>query len=867
MIRSSKDVQGTNTQDGLSEFTVREERMATEKLSPGMQQYLDIKKDYQDAFLLFRMGDFYELFYEDAVNAAQILEIAITSRNKNSENPIPMAGVPYHSAQQYIDTLVESGYKVAIAEQMEDPKQAVGVVKREVVQVITPGTVVDSSKSSGENNFLVSLDREEGQYGLAYMDLATGEFQVTTLTDFDQACGEIRNLQAREVVVGYALPESEEKVLSNQMNLLLSRVEDVLEDVQLLGGDLSPLEKKVAGKLLHYVFQTQMRELSHLKKVHHYEIKDFLQMDYATKTSLDLTENARTGKKQGSLFWLMDETKTAMGGRLLRSWIQHPLINKDRITKRQDVVQVFLDSFFERSDLSDSLRGVYDIERLASRVSFGKTNPKDLLQLASTLSHVPQIRAILENIASPALETLVSKLDAIPELENLISSAISPDASQVITEGNIIQSGFDETLDKYRLVMREGTSWIADIEAKERTTSGISNLKIDYNKKDGYYFHVTNSQLGHVPSHFFRKATLKNSERYGTEELARIEGEMLEAREKSANLEYEIFMRIREEAGKYIKRLQALAQTIATIDVLQSFAVVAENQHLVRPSFTTNRILKIEKGRHAVVEKVMGAQSYIPNSVVMDADTDIQLITGPNMSGKSTYMRQLAIIIIMAQMGSYVPAEMAVLPIFDAIFTRIGAADDLVSGQSTFMVEMMEANRAIRQASEHSLILFDELGRGTATYDGMALAQAIIEYIHDRTKAKTLFATHYHELTELSTSLTRLENLHVATLEKDGQVTFLHKIEKGPADKSYGIHVAKIAGLPVDLLERADSILTHLESQDKQVISRQKATAEQISLFEAPQSSPVLEELRNLDIYNMTPLEVMAAVSEMKKKL
>ena len=867
MIRSSKDVQGTNTQDGLSEFTVREERMATEKLSPGMQQYLDIKKDYQDAFLLFRMGDFYELFYEDAVNAAQILEIAITSRNKNSENPIPMAGVPYHSAQQYIDILVESGYKVAIAEQMEDPKQAVGVVKREVVQVITPGTVVDSSKSSGENNFLVSLDREEDQYGLAYMDLATGEFQVTTLADFDQACGEIRNLQAREVVVGYVLPESEEKVLSNQMNLLLSRVEDVLEDVQLLGDELSPLEKRVAGKLLHYVFQTQMRELSHLKKVHHYEIKDFLQMDYATKTSLDLTENARTGKKHGSLFWLMDETKTAMGGRLLRSWIQHPLIDKDRITKRQDVVQVFLDSFFERSDLSDSLRGVYDIERLASRVSFGKTNPKDLLQLASTLSHVPQIRAILENIASPALETLVSKLDAIPELENLISSAISPDASQVITEGNIIQSGFDETLDKYRLVMREGTSWIADIEAKERATSGISNLKIDYNKKDGYYFHVTNSQLGHVPSHFFRKATLKNSERYGTEELARIEGEMLEAREKSANLEYEIFMRIREEAGKYIKRLQALAQTLATIDVLQSFAVVAENQHLVRPSFTANRTLKIEKGRHAVVEKVMGAQSYIPNSVVMDADTDIQLITGPNMSGKSTYMRQLAIIVIMAQMGSYVPAEQATLPIFDAIFTRIGAADDLVSGQSTFMVEMMEANRAIRQASEHSLILFDELGRGTATYDGMALAQAIIEYIHDRTKAKTLFATHYHELTELSTSLTRLENLHVATLEKDGQVTFLHKIEEGPADKSYGIHVAKIAGLPVDLLERADSILTHLESQDKQVVSQQKATTEQISLFEAPQSSTVLEELRNLDIYNMTPLEVMGAVSEMKKKL
>ncbi|WP_061593899.1 DNA mismatch repair protein MutS [Streptococcus gordonii] len=847
--------------------------MATEKISPGMQQYLDIKKDYQDAFLLFRMGDFYELFYEDAVNAAQILEIALTSRNKNSENPIPMAGVPYHSAQQYIDVLIESGYKVAIAEQMEDPKQAVGVVKREVVQVITPGTVVDSSKPAGENNFLVALDRQEQAYGLAYMDLTTGEFQVTSLTDFDQACGEIRNLRAREVVVGYCLSEDEQQVLSKQMNLLLSEVEEAMEDVQLLGDGLSSLEKQTAGKLLAYVFQTQMRELSHLKKAHHYEIKDFLQMDYATKTSLDLTENARTGKKHGSLFWLMDETKTAMGGRLLRSWIQHPLIDKGRIIKRQDVVQVFLDYFFERSDLVDSLKGVYDIERLVSRVSFGKTNPKDLLQLSSTLSHVPQIRSILETIESPALESLVARLDAIPELENLISSAIDPDAPQVITEGNIIRTGFDETLDQYRLVMREGTSWIADIEAKERVASGIANLKIDYNKKDGYYFHVTNSQLGNVPSHFFRKATLKNSERFGTEELARIEGEMLEAREKSANLEYEIFMRIREEVGKYIQRLQALAQTLATVDVLQSFAVVAESQHLVRPSFTSSRSLQIKKGRHAVVEKVMGAQSYIPNSIELDQETDIQLITGPNMSGKSTYMRQLAMIVIMAQMGSYVPAEVASLPIFDAIFTRIGAADDLVSGQSTFMVEMMEANRAIRQASERSLILFDELGRGTATYDGMALAQAIIEYIHDRTKAKTLFATHYHELTGLSSSLTRLENVHVATLEKDGQVTFLHKIEAGPADKSYGIHVAKIAGLPKDLLTRADAILTDLENQEKREASLpasrtdSQKVSEQMSLFVEETENPVLTELRDLDIYNMTPLEVMAAVAELKKKL
>lgn len=852
--------------------------MTKEKLSPGMQQYLDIKKDYPDAFLLFRMGDFYELFYEDAINAAQILEIALTSRNKNSENPIPMAGVPYHSVQQYIDVLIESGYKVAIAEQVEDPKKAVGVVKREVVQVITPGTVVDSSKPDSQNNFLVALDKLENLYGLAYMDLVTGEFQVTSLSDFNIVCGEIRNLRAREVVLGYELPESEHQVLANQMNLLLSQVGTAFEDVQLLGDELSRLEHQVAGKLLEYVHQTQLRELSHLKRVHHYEIKDFLQMDYATMASLDLTENARTGKKHGSLYWLMDETKTAMGTRLLRRWIQQPLIDKERILKRQDVVQVFLDYFFERSDLADSLKGVYDIERLASRVSFGKTNPKDLLQLAATLSNVPQIKGILQGIDHPVLGQLIENLDDIPELANLIQSAISPDAPNVITEGNIIQTGFDETLDKYRVVMRNGTSWIADIEAKERAASGINNLKIDYNKKDGYYFHVTNSQLEHVPSHFFRKATLKNSERFGTEELARIEGEMLEAREKSANLEYEIFMRIREEAGKYIKRLQSLAQTLATIDVLQSFAAVAEKQHFVRPEFIERPSIEIDKGRHAVVEKVMGAQTYIPNSISMDENVNVQLITGPNMSGKSTYMRQLAIIVIMAQMGSYVSAESAQLPIFDAIFTRIGAADDLVSGQSTFMVEMMEANHAISQATEHSLILFDELGRGTATYDGMALAQAIIEYIHNRTGAKTLFATHYHELTDLSTSLTQLENVHVATLEKDGQVTFLHKIEAGPADKSYGIHVAKIAGLPNDLLMRADQILARLEEQANEKPSlnpsnkgandsKENQVSEQISLFTETTESPILDELRQLDIYNMTPMEVMLAVSEMKKHL
>ena len=798
--------------------------MAKEKISPGMQQYLDIKENYPDAFLLFRMGDFYELFYEDAVKAAQILEISLTSRNKNADNPIPMAGVPYHSAQAYIDVLVEMGYKVAIAEQMENPKQAVGVVKREVVQVITPGTVVDSSKPDNANNFLVAIDKAGSRFGLAYMDVSTGEFFATELDDFSSVCSEIQNLKAREVVVGYDLPEADEQVLVKQLNLLLSKETEVYDDVHLIDTSLTDLESSVAGKLLQYVHRTQMRELSHLQKAQHYEIKDYLQMSYATKSSLDLLENARTGKKHGSLFWLLDETKTA------------------------------------------------------SRVSFGKANPKDLIQLGHTLAQVPVIKAILESFDDEALSRLLQELDALPELESLIRSAIDPDAPATITEGGIIRAGFDETLDKYRKVMSEGTSWIADIEAKEREASGITTLKIDYNRKDGYYFHVTNSNLSLVPDHFFRKATLKNSERFGTAELAKIEGEMLEAREKSSTLEYDIFMRVREQVERYIDRLQSLAKAIATVDVLQSLAVTAETNHYVRPVFNDEHRIVIDQGRHAVVEKVMGVQEYIPNTITFDSQTNVQLITGPNMSGKSTYMRQLALSVVMAQMGAYVPADSIDLPVFDAIYTRIGAADDLISGQSTFMVEMMEANQAIKRATPNSLIIFDELGRGTATYDGMALAQSIIEFIHDKVGAKTMFATHYHELTALSNTLTHLVNVHVATLEKDGEVTFLHKIVDGPADKSYGIHVAKIAGLPADLLERADTILTQLEGetvtiQPQEKVSPQEKPAtekhvnEQISLFDDFTENPVLQELRDLDIYNMTPMQVMMAVADLKQKL
>ncbi|WP_277294715.1 DNA mismatch repair protein MutS [Streptococcus hyointestinalis] len=853
--------------------------MASSKISPGMQQYLDVKKDYPDAFLLFRMGDFYELFYEDAVKAAQILEISLTSRNRNADNPIPMAGVPYHSAQQYIDTLVDLGYKVAIAEQMEDPKKAVGVVKREVVQVVTPGTVMDSTKSDSANNFLVAIDCDEQQFGLSYMDVSTGEFWVTELSDFGLVRSEIMNLKARELVVGYDLTEDEHMIFTKQMNLLLSSETEQYAS-PLIPSQLTPLEKQVAEKLLQYVHVTQKRELSHLQPVRHYEIKDHLQMSYSTKVSLDLLENTRTGKKHGSLYWLLDDTKTAMGMRMLRSWIDKPLINKEAILERQAIVQVFLEHFFERTDLTESLKGVYDIERLASRVSFGKANPKDLLQLGQTLAQVPVIKAILESFQEPALDSLVNQLDTLPELEELIRCAIDPEAQAVITEGNIIRTGFDEQLDNYRKVLREGTGWIAEIEAKEREASGIHNLKIDYNRKDGYYFHVTNSNLSLVPEHFFRKATLKNSERFGTAELAKIEGELLEARERSADLEYDIFMRVRTQVEHYIKRLQALAKTIATIDVLQSFAVVAETNHYVRPSFNDNNEIAIVDGRHAVVEKVMGSQEYIPNSIHFDTETSIQLITGPNMSGKSTYMRQLALTVIMAQMGAYVAAKSANIPVFDAIFTRIGAADDLISGQSTFMVEMTEANHALKRASKHSLILFDELGRGTATYDGMALAQAIIEYIYHHVQAKTMFATHYHELTSLSKELTNLVNVHVATLEKDGEVTFLHQIAEGPADKSYGIHVAKIAGLPEELLERADVILEELETNasepplspttednQKEKPATDTSVGEQLSLFEEPSYDKIIKTLKETDMMTLTPMEAMNLLFTLKQEL
>jgi DNA mismatch repair protein MutS len=852
--------------------------LSKEKTSPGMQQYLDLKEQYQDAFLLFRMGDFYELFYEDAVKAAQLLELTLTSRNKMAENPIPMAGVPHHAVQNYIEILVDQGYKVAIAEQMEDPSQTKGVVKREVVQVITPGTVLQGREiEAKENNYLTAVVSFEDHFGFAYTDLSTGELKSTFLASEDEVLNEAAALRTKEMVLGTTIPESLQENLSKRMQLVFSEQfkADVDAEITFLTKDLKETDEiETVQKLLTYLRITQKRGLGHLQKAISYKTEQFLKIDYSSKVNLELTRSIRTGKKHGTLLWLLDETKTAMGGRMLKQWLDRPLINAAEITSRQDMVESLISNFFERADLQESLKGVYDLERLSAKVSFGTINPRELLQLRNSLNQVPKIHFILDEINIGEFDNLLNRIAPDEELQELITEAIDENAPLTLKEGGIIKEGYNEQLDRYRQALKNGSHWILELEQKERELTGIKTLRIDYNRKDGYYFHITNSNISAVPNdRYFRKATLKNAERYGTEELEQMQSTILEATEKSVELEYELFLELREQVEQHIEHLQRLAKAISEIDVLQGFASIAERYHYVRPTLQEHgQVVEIIDGRHSVVEKVLGAQEYIPNSITMDTKTSMLLITGPNMSGKSTYMRQFALIVILAQVGAFVPAKRALLPIFDQIFTRIGASDDLIAGQSTFMVEMMEANQALSHASAQSLILFDELGRGTATYDGMALAQAIIEYIHKNIGAKTLFSTHYHELTVLEKELSGLQNIHVGAVEQDGELIFLHKMMDGPADKSYGIHVAKIAGLPKALLTRADKILTHLEANSTETMTASEtptlkfAEATQLSLFDK-KDDDVLEKLKASNVLAMTPVEAMNFLFELKQEL
>ncbi|CCI87974.1 DNA mismatch repair protein mutS [Lactobacillus gigeriorum DSM 23908 = CRBIP 24.85] len=863
--------------------------MVKASTTPMMEQYYEIKKQYPDAFLFYRVGDFYELFEDDAVKGAQLLELTLTHRSNKSENPVPMAGVPHHAVDTYVNTLVEKGYKVAICEQLEDPKKAQGMVKRGIVQLITPGTMMSEGPNEAKDfNYLTSVVSTASGFGLAYSDLSTGEVYATHLKSFSAIANELLSLHTKEVVFTGDLTEDQKEYL-HKANIIVSQAVELDEkhaEISYVEQNLVNRSEKLATEqLVSYLLATQKRSLAHLQIAKSYEVNQYLQMTHTVQNNLELVASAKTGKKMGSLFWVIDQTHTAMGARLLKQWLARPLLNYEQISYRQEMVQALLDEYFTRETVIDSLKGVYDLERLTGRISFGNVNARELLQLARSLNSVPAILQALTDSNNDVLKNFAKEINPLTGVAEQITSTIVADPPVLTTEGGLIQTGVNSQLDRYRDAMNNGKKWLAEMEADERAKTGIDNLKVGYNKVFGYYIQVSNGNKNKVPlDRFTRKQTLTNAERYITPELKEHENLIMEAQTRSTDLEHGIFVNLRDEIKKYIPELQKLGGQLAALDIFAGFAQVAEQNNYCRPIFHRGRHdIKVVAGRHPVVEKVMPAGSYIPNDIEMDEDTNIYLITGPNMSGKSTYMRQMALIAVMAQVGSFVPADEAELPIFDQIFTRIGAADDLISGQSTFMVEMSEANEALQYATNRSLVLFDEIGRGTATYDGMALAGAIVKYLHDKVGAKTLFATHFHELTGLETSLIKLKNIHVGATEENGKLIFLHKILPGPADQSYGIHVAQLAGLPNKVLREAEKLLKRLEAQGASELTQ---ASEQLNLFatsvdeteplqkDAPAKHELTEAEQNVlqalsEVYlaDKTPLEVMQLVANWQQDL
>lgn len=853
--------------------------MPRKATTPMMEQYYQIKDQYPDAFLFYRVGDFYELYEDDAIKGSQILELTLTHRSNKSENPIPMAGVPHMAVDSYVNTLVEKGYKVAICEQLEDPKKAKGMVKRGIIQLVTPGTkMAQGPDDSQESNYLTSVVEKAGGYGLAYSDLSTGEIFATHVKRYAEVVNELLSLRTREVVFAGNLSASDRDRLQ-KANITVSEpaeLEGEYAEISYVQQKLTDsMEKAAVRQLVVYLLATQKRSLAHLQVAESFEIGQYLQMANTVQRNLELTQSATTGRKQGSLFWVLDKTTTAMGGRLLKQWLSRPLLSLDRIKQRQQMVQALLDDYFTRENIVDSLKGVYDLERLSGRVAFGNVNPRELLQLAKSLEATKPIIQALAESGNPDLEKYGQGIDPQSELAESITNCLVDQPPISAKDGGIIRAGVSEDLDKYREAMNGGKKWLAQMEMEERQRTGIDNLKIGYNRVFGYFIQVSKGNVAKVPQdRYTRKQTLTNAERYITPELKEHENLILEAESRSTDLEYELFSQLREAVKAHIPALQELGRQLAALDVFVAFAQDAEEKNYCRPSFSSKNEIAVKNGRHPVVEAVLPAGSYIPNDLVMDEDTSIYLITGPNMSGKSTYMRQLALIAIMAQIGSFVPADSAKLPVFDQVFTRIGAADDLYSGKSTFMVEMSEANEALQHASSRSLVLFDEIGRGTATYDGMALAGAIIKYLHDKVGAKTLFATHYHELTELDETLPHLKNIHVGATEENGQLIFLHKILPGPADQSYGIHVAKLAGLPRAVLREASSMLKRLEAEGAREINPSRQQLDLFSPVEVVEENPLkaeqeelLDEISQVNLNEKTPLEVMQLVADWQQVL
>ena len=862
------------------------------EMTPMMQQYLKTKEQYKDCILFYRLGDFYEMFFDDAKIASKELELTLTGKSCGLEERAPMCGVPYHAVEGYLNRLVSRGYKVAICEQVEDPKEAKGLVAREVVRIVTPGTNLSTADET-KNNYLMCIVYLSDRYGISTADITTGDYLVTEVDSERKLLDEINKFAPAEIICNEAFSMSgvDLEDLRFRLNIALYPLEswyfddelckktllDHFQIASLQGLGLTDFGCGMiaAGALLKYLYETQKQPLTHMTHLQSYTIGKYMIIDSSSRRNLELTETLREKQKRGSLLWVLDKTRTAMGARALRTMVEQPLIDRAEIEKRHGAIEELNQNAINREELREYLNPIYDLERLIGRISYKTANPRDLIAFRTSLEMLPHIHTLLEDFSSPLLCELREDLDTLSDLQAMIEQAIQEDPPISIRDGDIIKDGYHEDVDRFRKAKTEGKSWLARLETQERDKTGIKNLKIKYNKVFGYYLEVTNSYKDMVPETWMRKQTLTNAERYITPELKELEDTILGAEEKLTALEYGLFCEIRDSIAAQVLRIQKTAKAVALVDVFASLAFVAERNHFVRPKMNEKGIIDIKGGRHPVVEKMIENDMFIPNDTYLDNNSKrISIITGPNMAGKSTYMRQAALIVLMAQVGSFVPADSAKIGIVDRIFTRVGASDDLASGQSTFMVEMTEVANILRNATGNSLLILDEIGRGTSTFDGLAIAWAVIEYISNPKilGAKTLFATHYHELTELEGSLAGVNNYCIAVKEKGDDIVFLRKIIRGGADKSYGIQVAKLAGVPDPVIARARELVEELSAADislkpKALPVEMNMESEQISLFDTVKDDDIITELRDMDLGNLTPLDALNTIYRLQNKI
>lgn len=864
--------------------------------SPMMQHYLDTKKDYKDSILFYRLGDFYEMFFDDAILASRELELTLTGKECGQEERAPMCGVPFHAAENYIARLISKGYKVAICEQMEDPKQAKGIVKREVIRVVTPGTVIESNLlDEKKNNYIMSVYKSGIYFGIAVCDVSTGDFRATQIKEtnnFSAALDEISRYSPAEIVVNNLMYDTTEEIakIRERFQIYISKQEDNkfsnnVEELTSKYNVVDESENKIEindktlcicaiNGLLTYILETQKTNLDHINKIILYNNTKYMCLDINARRNLELTEKLRDKSKKGTLLWVLDKTSTSMGGRRLRRWINDPLLDIEKINKRLNSVKELKDNPILRGDIADLLKKVYDIERLVGKISYGNANVRDLISLKNSVKQLPELKKIMSNTESTLLKELHNELDILEDIYNIIDVAIVEEPPISVKEGGIIKKGYNEEIDKLKMATTDGKNWLIQLEANEREKTGIKGLKVGFNKVFGYYIEVTKSNISLVPDRYIRKQTLTNGERYVTEELKKLENELLGAEEKVINLEYNAFCEIREIIEKQLLRIQRTADIVATLDVLNSFAIVAEDMNYCMPIVDNSGIIDIKGGRHPVIEKILPSGEFVDNDTYLDKeDNRFSIITGPNMAGKSTYMRQVALITLMAQCGSFVPATFARLGVVDKIFTRIGASDDLSMGQSTFMVEMMEVATILKEATQNSLVILDEIGRGTSTYDGLSIAWAVAEYMSDKEKcgAKTLFATHYHELIGLEQKIQGVKNYSIAVKEKGEDIIFLRKIVAGGTDESYGVHVAKLAGVPQTVTKRSNEILRTLERKSilgsKEQEKENKKVAEgQLDMYNY-KLAEIAHEIDKIDLNSLTPIDALNTLVKIKDKM